>query len=37
MNENFNITKEEMEYLDEVYSNYDDDEVGEVNDGYDFD
>lgn len=38
MNENFNITKEEMEYLDEIYSNYDDDdEVGEVNDGYDFD
>lgn len=36
MNENFNITKEEMEYLDEIYSNYDD-EVGEVNDGYDFD
>lgn len=37
MNENFNITKEEMEYLDEIYSNYYDDEVEEVNDGYDFD
>ena len=30
------IYSEEMDCLDEMLSNYDDDEVGEVNDGYDF-
>lgn len=42
MNENFNITKEEMEYLDEIYKNYviipkgvQSEEIFEINDELD--
>lgn len=37
MNDSFNITEEELEILEEMCCNYTDEEMEEVNDGYDFD